>query len=105
MRTTSSLESMNSQLNRFFGKAHPNIFQFIHKLKYHESRKSNKMSMLIRSTTVSKKQMERKRRKDKERDDKIQYFTKKLEKDEIDLRTFLESMANKEILYDILPNL
>lgn len=98
MRTTSSLESLNSQLNRTFGRARPNIFQFIDHIKSHESSKCERMAKLVKTTSVSTKQLERKRKKDKERDDKIKYFTEKLEQNIINVCVFLESMANKDML-------
>lgn len=98
MRTTSSLESMNSQLNRSFGRARPNIFQFIDHIKTHESLKCEKLAKLVKTTVVSSKQLERKRKRDKERDDKIKYFTEELEQNRINVAEFLESMANKDIL-------
>lgn len=87
MRTTSSLESLNSQLNRTFGRARPNIFQFIDHIKSHESSKCERMAKLVKTTSVSTKQLERKRKKDKE-----------LEQNIINVCVFLESMANKDML-------
>lgn len=43
-------------------------------------------------------QMERKHHEDKERDEKIRYFSSLFAKKEIDLGMFLEAMANKKIL-------
>lgn len=43
MRTTSSLEAMNSQINRSFGLKQPNIFKFMGCLKMHEYRKGTDM--------------------------------------------------------------
>lgn len=96
MRTTSSLESLNSQLNRSIGRAHPNIFQLIDHLKHHEAFKSN--ILLGKNFSVQKKQLEPKRKRDRERDSKIKFFTQMLESNQIGVSSFLVSMANKDIL-------
>lgn len=96
MRTTSSLESLNSQLNRTFGRAHPNIFEFIEHLKLHEAFKSN--IMLAKTTSVTKEQLEPRRKRDKERNLKIEFFTEKFANNEISVVEFLTAMANKDIL-------
>lgn len=98
MRTTSSLESLNSQLNRSIGRAHPNIFQFIDHLKHHEAFKSNILKVLSKKLSIPKNQLEPKRKRDRERDVKIKFFTKMLEDDQIGVQYFLAAMANKEIL-------
>lgn len=95
MRTTSSLESMNSQIGRSFPR-HPNIFKFIECLKQHEYTKATIMKKLI--TNCPKNQMNRKHQEDKERDEKIRHFSSLFAKKKIGIGMFLEAMANKKIL-------
>lgn len=95
MRTTSSLESMNSVLNRGCPK-HPHIFKFIDRIRLHEFSKSLDLLDLI-DDDVSE-EFERKRKLDKEREIKISYFTNLLEKQEISVNEFLEAMSIKSIL-------
>lgn len=97
MRTTSSLESQNSQMNRFFDTSHPSIFQFIDCLKSYEFMKGNKMDSLI-GNNVPKKQLERKRKRDVKRNEKINFFTQMLEDGLISVGDFLEAMGNRIIL-------
>lgn len=86
---------MNSQIGRSFPK-HPNFFKFIECLQQHEYTKTTSMKKLIENCPEN--QMERKHHKDKERDEKIKYFSSLFMKKEINLRMFLEAMANKDIL-------
>lgn len=95
MRTTSSLESMNSVLGRGCRK-HPQIFVFIDHIRKHEFSKS--LDLLNSFENDVDKDFERKRRLDKEREIKINHFTKRLQKEEITVEEFLEAMANKDIL-------
>lgn len=95
MRTTSSVESLNSQIGRSFAK-HPSIFKFIESLKQHEMTKATRMTKLLMN--CPERQFGRKHRIDQERDDKIKYFSSLFEKGSIDVGTFLEAMANKTIL-------
>lgn len=95
MRTVSSLESMNSQIGRSF-QPHANIFKFIESLKMHEFMKSCEMNNLILNT--SEKSFRKKHKTDREREDKIKFFTALLERKEVDIGEFLEAMANKAIL-------
>lgn len=95
MRTTSSLESINSHIGRSFPK-HPNIFKFIDCLKQYEYTRSTKMRKLIQN--CPKRQMERKHNKDKEREKKIKHFTSLFRRKKINLGIFLEAMSNKTIL-------
>lgn len=96
MRTTSSVESLNSVIGRSFPK-HPHILKFIGHLKLHEFTKSYDLSNLTKSDTPPK-QLERKRKADREREEKIVFFTKKLKAKEISASEFLDAMATKEIL-------
>lgn len=95
MRTTSSVESLNSQIGRSFAK-NPSIFNFCESLKQHEFTKATIMRKLL--TDCPKKQLKRKHRVDQERDDKIKYFSSLLKKGFIDVAMFLEAMGNKTIL-------
>lgn len=54
MRTTSSLESINSQMGRSFPK-HGHVWQFIEQLKYHEYSKSRDMLSNSKSTNIKQK--------------------------------------------------
>lgn len=98
MRTTSSLESLNSQLGRSFKKK-GHIWKFIEQLKYHEFSKAYDMLKLTESTA---KISERKRKKDIERQRKIEFFTNLLKEGVIDAGAFLEAMGNKIILPGVL---
>lgn len=99
MRTTSSLESVNSVLGRSF-PAHPHLFKFIECLQLYEFSKSLDMLELV-SSNVPENSNQRKRKRDQARNDKISFFTAKL-KDEFDVEfgvdSFLEAMACKDIL-------
>lgn len=97
MRTTSSVESLNSQLSRSFAK-HAHVFKFIDSLKYHEFDKTLIMFKLAKTSALPKGQLERRRKKDKERDEKIKYFSDLLKDGSISVGEFLESMANKRIV-------
>lgn len=93
MRTTSSLESLNSQLGRSFPK-HGHIWRFIEQLKYHEYSKSRDMLRLSRGTNIGKKN---KRKKDKERMERIKFLSILLRDKKITSDEFLEAMAGKNI--------
>lgn len=95
MRTTSSLESMNSKLNRGCRK-HPHIFKFIDRIRLHEFRKSIDLLDLFENDV--NEEFERKRKSDKEREKKIRFFTNLLQKNEIGVNEFLEAMSNNSVL-------
>lgn len=95
MRTTSSLESMNSKLNRGCPK-HPHIFKFIDRIRLHEFRKSIDLLDLV-GDDVSE-EFKRKRKLDKDRETKISHFTSLLQKKEIGVDEFLEAMSNNTVL-------
>lgn len=94
MRTTSSVESLNSQLNRSFPK-HGHIWRFIEQLRLFEFSKTEEMSQLI-DGNYSKNQLNRKRRRDRERKEKINYLTVTLQRKEICIGEFLEAMSVKD---------
>lgn len=100
MRTTSSIESMNSQLRRSFPK-HGSIWKFVEQLKYHEFSKATEMIKLTEAE-VTEQQLGRKIKKDKEREVKIKFFTKLLKKNEISIDEFIEAMGGKVIFPGIL---
>lgn len=99
MRTTSSLESVNSTLGRSFPK-HPHIFRFIDRLRLYEFSKLLNMLDLVKNEDPDQ-QFQRKRQRDKEREAKIQFFTKACMENGVNWGEFLDAMANK----DVLPNI
>lgn len=92
MRTTSSLEGFNSVLNRTIAK-HPNFFKFVERLRIHESRKADDMIALVQDP-VSKKQLEPKHKKDKDRNDKIKHFTDLLCAHKLTVADFLDAITS-----------
>lgn len=96
MRTTSSLEAINSVIQRSF-PGQTNIYKFIESLRLYESRKSEDLYKMSTSG-ISNRQLERKRAVDKEREEKILYFTTQLKNGEISTSLFLESMSGKDVL-------
>lgn len=76
MRTTSSLECMNSVLRRMF-PLHPHIFKFMDCLRYHEFGQQLRMFKLVKEE-ATKKQLDRKRKKDQKRNVKIKAYTDEL---------------------------
>lgn len=93
MRTTSSIESLNSQMNRSFPKR-GHIWKFIEQLKFHEYSKARDMHRISKDTNFEPK---RKRKSDRERDEKIKFLSNLLRKKEITANEFLEAMAGKHI--------
>lgn len=93
MRTTSSVESLNAYLRKKCS-LHPHLFQFMDELKLVELKKALDMLNLIES----KGPFERKNKRDKERDEKITFFTDLILKKEISIQTFFEAMANRTIM-------
>lgn len=95
MRTTSSLESMNSVLGRGCRK-HPQMFKFIDHIRSHEFSKSLDLLNLVEDDIDC--DFERKRQRDKEREKKISFFTNQLQEGKITVGNFLEAMSDKNIL-------
>lgn len=93
MRTTSSLESMNSTLRRMCPD-HPHIFKFLDRLRLHEFSSSLNMLQAIKSDAPMQKLQRRRQIKCKERIAKISYLTEKLKEGRITPSQFLETMAN-----------
>lgn len=97
MRTTSSLEALNSAMGRSFPK-HPHIFRFIDRLRLFDLSKSINMLDLIRNNSINE-QHKRKRQRDQQREEKIQHFTNELKTSEsMTPGLFLEAMACKDVL-------
>lgn len=96
MRTTSSLESMNSAIQRKLSKR-TNIFRFSKDLRMHEAIKSSDLYQLFEGD-ISNRQLERKRAADRERDEKIKHFSALLENGYISVPYFLEVMSGKDVL-------
>lgn len=101
MRTTSSLESVNSVLGRSF-PLHPHLFKFIENLQLFEFSKSLDMLELVASNAPVNHH-QRRRERDQGRENKIRYFTRKLQDEddvEFDVGCFLEAMACKDNFLD-----
>lgn len=96
MRTNSSSESLNSKTNRTFPK-HPHIFKFAECLRIQEFSKATDMHKFSKFG-VSKKQLERKRKKDKERDSRIKYYSELFKSGDVSVGDFLEAVSNKDRL-------
>lgn len=94
MRTTSSVESMNSVMQRTFQKR-PNIFNYVANLKLFESTQSTIMYQL-HTNVILNEELKRKRAEDQKREEKIRYFTEKLRNNEISVYKFLMQMADNK---------
>lgn len=93
MRTTSSLESLNATLKRWF-PSHPHIYKFLECLKLHEFSKSMDMLDAVK-TEVSQKQLQRRKKKDQKREEKIKYLTELFQTDPtMSAERFLELFAS-----------
>lgn len=89
MRTTSSLESLNSQLSRTF-PTHGHIWQFIEQLKFHEFSKSQEMAKVSKTNILDEQP---KTKKARERNERIKLFSNLLNEQKISRFEFLEAMA------------
>lgn len=96
MRTTSSVEAINSVIQRSF-PGQTNIFKFTDSLRMHEAIKSTDMYQLY-SGDITSDQLERRRLGDASREEKIKRLTMQLKNDEITLIDFLKSMSVKDVL-------
>lgn len=94
MRTTSTLEGFHSKLNKTIAKD-PNFFEFVEKLKMHESKCADTMHSVIHDVLPST-HFEPKNPKDKERAEKINHFTKLLCSEKITPAEFLNAMADEK---------
>lgn len=95
-RTTSLVESINSQIQRSF-PARPSILQFTDYLRLHESMKSTDLYQIVQLEIVND-ELSRKRATDRARHLKIMHFTDLLKAGEISIAEFLEAMSSKEVL-------
>lgn len=95
MRTTSSVEALNSVIQRSF-PTNPNIFKFIENLRLHESIKSTDLYKL-ECGNVPDQQLQRKRAEDRKREDKIKMCSEMLKDGEISVAEFLKMMANRNL--------
>lgn len=91
MRTTSSVESLNSVLGRSMPK-HPNVFRFMDHLRLHEFAKYMDFKESLKPA-AGEKQFERQRKDTKDRAKNIQSFTTKLELNEINVVEFMEGVS------------
>lgn len=98
MRTTSSLESMNSVLRRVF-PVHPHLFKFMERLQYHEFGRQIDMMEL----SNIEKRLEMKTPRYRQRDTKIKLCLDKLNDEEemFTVGDFLTSLSNKSVLPNI----
>lgn len=95
MRTTSSLEGVNSIIQKSFPKI-TTIFKFAESLRMYEATKATDLYQ-IGNGQITNPQLERRRKADKERDKKIKYFTAELNSGNISIADFLLSMSDKDI--------
>lgn len=93
MRTTSSVEPVNSVIQRSFPKK-TNIFKFIEHLKLFESIKSTDLYQLAQGEITSQK-LERKRAEDKQRENRIIVCSDKLKNGDISVVEFLKLVSKK----------
>lgn len=96
MRTTSSVESMNAQMGRYFPK-HGNIWQFIEQLKFYENMKARDM-LKIAKLNVEERTQSQKTKKARDRDSKIKTLSEQLKNRDISAIEFLEMMAENRLL-------
>lgn len=87
MRTTSSLESLNSQMRRTF-PTHGHIWQFIEQLKFHEYSKANDMLCIM-----GKPNNHPKTKKAQLRHDKIEFQSNLLKIRKITVSEFLIAVS------------
>lgn len=95
MRTTSSLESFNSVLNRSMAKR-PNFYKFIERLRLHESRAADNMYNAVHGL---QKSLAPHHEKDRQRAEKIEHFTKLICNGKLTSQEFLNAMAQKDRMY------
>lgn len=96
MRTTSSLEALNSVIQRSF-PAKTTIYKFTDSLKLHESIKSSDLHSMCEGE-IGVEQFERRRKKDRERNAKIRKFTLHLINEEITVSEFLQAISKNDVL-------
>lgn len=94
MRTTSSMEGLNSNIQRDFSKK-TDIFKFTDALKLFESERSSDLHTL---SLDKSSQFQRRHPKDRIRDEKIKMNTELLDDGSITVLDFLKSMATAEMM-------
>lgn len=95
MRTTSSHESLNSQIQRMLPQT-TNLYKFAESLQLHESIKSSDLHQLS-TGNITNGLMEKRRAEDKARDVKIKLLTEKLRLRKISALGFLKSMSTSNV--------
>lgn len=93
MRTTSSIEALNSTIQRTFPDS-SNIFKFIQNLSLFDAIKSSDLYQLTLETGMNAK---KKRFDDQQRHEKIDFCSKCLKNEELNVFEFLSLMADKRI--------
>lgn len=94
MRTTSSVESFNHVLNQSISKR-PNFFKFVQMLRFVESQKTDEMFDLANNTIPA--HLERRKKRDQEREKKIRALTQDLKRRMTDekIKSFLIQVAEE----------
>lgn len=90
------MESINSTIQRQF-PAQTNIFKFAQQLRLYESIRSFDLYQ-ISTGMITNRKLVWKRKEDREREEKIIFFTEKLKNGVISIAEFLEAMACKDVL-------
>lgn len=96
MRTTSSLECLNSVIQKTF-PSRPTIFRFIECLKLHEASKAVELYQISKGE-INTPKLQRRRKLDREREEKIRFLTTQLNNDKICVADFLVAMSEKDVL-------
>lgn len=91
MRTTSSLESINSHIQRHF-PSQTNIYHFMLNLKMYEAIKSSDLRQLF-NDNITNQAFQRRRAADVIREEKVRSLTEKLMSGKISISKFLFSMS------------
>jgi hypothetical protein len=86
-RTNNYDEGYNNRLNKLCGSGHPNLYKFINILKREESLASIKYFRAISGYEADKR-----KKKDIEKDLKIETLTKEVENDKIDLLEYVSKV-------------
>lgn len=94
MRTTSSIEGLNSVIQRSF-PSRTTIFKFVESLKLHEATKSTDLYQ-ISEGQVTNPQLERRRESDRQREQKIKVVTNALHAGDISVSEFLVAMYEED---------
>lgn len=96
MRTTSSIEGLNSVIQKSF-PSRTTIFKFIESLKLHEATKATDLYQ-ISEGQITNPQLERRRKTDRQREQKIEFVTNALNAGDISVSDFLVAMSEDDIL-------